>query len=74
MAKSETLTRYQIEHVHQAEGRDWVSRMNVLLDNDTLKAGDKVSLEEMDDIIWTVIERHETLKRHSVKRGWNNNI
>lgn len=68
MAKSETLTRYELLAFNSSE------RMNVLLDNDFLNPGQQVTLDEIPDKKWIVMHRHETFRRASINRGWDNNI
>ena len=67
MARSETLTRYELVAVGSTE------RMNVLLDNDFLNSGQEITLED-DGRRWLIWKRHETIQRANINRGWNNNI
>ncbi len=65
--RTETLTRY-----HLVSGDTY---MNVLLDQ-KVSRGSRVTLKDDTDPDreWTVKDRFETLERHDIKRGWNNNI
>lgn len=74
MARPETLTRYELV-ARKLEEPDVTMRMNVLLDNDNLKPGNMIILEDdPQQIRWTVDVKHATLLRKSIKQTWYNNI
>lgn len=72
MAKSETVTRYELS---RRISPTTTVNMNVYLDDDNLNIGNEVTLvDDVDNFRWTIIKKHETIARRSINQRWNNNI